>query len=274
MVEQNNCTKDYEYRLLFSNSANDNNTVEVSQKNNSLRFNPSVPRLFVSSHVEAGAIELYTQNGTVDTNNGITVDTHSATSYSAALTPGTFRLQHWASSKGSGGSISSSNYVDNMLNMSTSSLYIRSYTGKDTTENLTSITASDLLMMTGNSWSDATQGISMSNTGSITLKNESSGITFSNTDGSMNDFRGWSKNLTSSSTETITLETNKIYLLVIKRMNNTTTTGGLYILAPHATTGSLCKISAAANCTVSISKVTLTITTSSGYIYYRLLRLG
>ena len=220
VVEQNNCTENHQYRILFSNSANDNNIAEVSQKNASLRFNPSVPRLFVSSHVEAGAIELYTQDGTADTNNGLTIDTHSATSYSSAWTPGTFKLQHWASSKGSGGNISSTNYVDSMLNMSTDSLYIRSYTGKETTKNLTSITDSALLMMTGNSWANATEGISMTNGGNITLKNEDSGITFSNTSGSMNNFRGWSKNLTSSSTETITLETNKIYLLIIKRMNN------------------------------------------------------
>lgn len=273
MVEQNNCTEDHEYRLLFSNSANDNNTVEVSQKNNSLRFNPSVPRLFVSSHVEAGAIELYTQNGTVDTNNGITVDTHSATSYSAALTPGTFRLQHWASSKGSGGSISSSNYVDNMLNMSTSSLYIRSYTGKDTTENLTSVTASDLLMMTGNSWSDATQGISMSNTGSITLKNSSNGITFVNSDGNMNDFRGWAFNV-SSTTKTMTLESAKMYVLIVKRMNNANTSGGFYIIAAYTGNTAICPVSEASGCTVTASGLTLSITTTVNNMYCRLFRLG
>ena len=77
----------------------------------------------------------------------------------------------------------------------------------------------------------------------------------------------------SSTTTTKSLTSGHIYLLVTKRMNNSAA-GGLYIVAPHTTTGSVTEIQAGASTTVSINKVTLTVTTTTNNIYCRLVDLN
>lgn len=173
-VLQTGGTGNSQYRVLFSNAANDNDDTASTQKSVYLRFNPSIPVLYTGSHVEQGAITYYSQMGIENSGNGFSLDSHSATSYSSAWTPGAFRLQHWASSKGTGGSIDPANYVDSMLNMSTSSLYIREYDNLDSIVNFNSIAADGILMMqNNNSWDSATNGVSINNNGSISLKNGS-----------------------------------------------------------------------------------------------------
>lgn len=77
----------------------------------------------------------------------------------------------------------------------------------------------------------------------------------------------------SSTTTTKSLTSGHIYLLVTKRMNNSAA-GGLYIVAPHATTGSVTEVKAGTGTTVSINKVTLTVTTTANNIYCRLVDLN
>lgn len=76
----------------------------------------------------------------------------------------------------------------------------------------------------------------------------------------------------SNTTNTRTLTAGHIYLLITKRMNNSAA-GGIYIVAPHGTTGSVTQIAAGASTTVSISTTTLTITTTVNNIYCRLIDL-
>jgi len=77
----------------------------------------------------------------------------------------------------------------------------------------------------------------------------------------------------SNTTTTKSLTSGNIYLLVTKRMNNSAA-GGLYIVAPHDTTGSVTEVKAGTGTTVSISKTTLTVTTTVNNIYCRLVNLN
>lgn len=75
------------------------------------------------------------------------------------------------------------------------------------------------------------------------------------------------------STHTETLTSGHIYLLIIKRMNNSSA-GGLYIVAPHSTTGSITTLHTASGATVTISKVTLTVESTVANNYCRLVDLN
>lgn len=92
---------------------------------------------------------------------------------------------------------------------------------------------------------------------------------------SKDDFQRFTVSGTSANpdTNTQTLTSGHIYLLVVKRMNNTSN-GGIYIVAPHTTTGSVTTISAASGATVTISSRTLTVRSTVANNYCRLIDLN
>lgn len=351
VVEQNNCTEDHEYRLLFSNSANDNNETAAIQKSVYFRCNPSIPILKIGSHVEHGNITYYSQQGVDNEGNGISLDSHSATSYSSAWTPGTFRLQHWNESKGSGGSITPANYVDTMTYMGTAGVQVTTYNGLGSVTKHLELDSNRLIIGNTLDWSTITSGVSIvgdqgqinlrlnssssktitptkidtwddhvTNNSSVTaqttqavypIKIDSKGhisaygsavtnivqttatqtltnktyttasnavLTFTNSLGNlkMQGFSGtWS--FAANGTQTLTLTAAHVYLMILKRMNNSNT-GGVYVIAPHGTTGSITTLSNAANITVSQNKLITTFTNSSSSslsnMYYRVFDLG
>lgn len=350
-VAQNDCSEDHEYRLLFSNSANDNNETATAQKSVYFRCNPSIPRLQIGSHVEHGSIIYYSQAGVDNTANGISLDSHSATSYSSAWTPGTFRLQHWNESKGSGGSITPANFVDTMTYIGTAGVQVTSYNDLNSVTKHLELDSNRLIIGNTLDWSTITSGVSIvgdqgqinlrlnssssktitptkidtwddhvTNNSSVTaqttqavypIKIDSKGhisaygnkidnivqttatqtltnktyttasnavLTFTNSLGNlkMQGFSGtWS--FAANGTQTLTLTAAHVYLMILKRMNNSNA-GGVYIIAPHGTTGSVTALHNAGNITVSQSKLVTTFTNSSSSslsnMYYRVFDLG
>lgn len=106
----------------------------------------------------------------------------------------------------------------------------------------------------------------------LTSPTISSGLVFDSSIGSDLTMSGFKDSL-QSATGTYSLDSGSIYLVIVKRMNNSSA-GGLYIVAPHSTTGSITEITAATGASVSISKTTLTVTASVNNIYVRAIKLA
>lgn len=103
-------------------------------------------------------------------------------------------------------------------------------------------------------------------------------LTFTNTLGNLK-MQGFSGTWTfaANGTNTLTLTKQHIYLMILKRMNNSNA-GGVYIIAPHETTGSVTALHNATNITVSQNKLVTTFTSSASSdisnMYYRVFDLG
>lgn len=339
-VTQNNSTAAYDYRVLLSSSTSNSDQTAEANKSENLRFMPSTAHLYVGSsgndayisvspRVYLGALPAYyNQDGSTssETSHGLGIGINNALAYTSYFTTSALRIQHWDTSRPSGGTPSSTNYVQAEAYLTPNNLIVRRYSGKDTLSTSATLedTALTFVNAAGNSytvtptkidkWDDHTENgnysltaattqavypIKIDNRGHISAHGTAVTIPTASTatplmDGTASYGSGtiyarsnhvhptdtsraakanFISFTVSNTTTTKTLESGHVYLLVTKRMNNSAA-GGLYIVAPHTTTGSITEIKAGTSTTVSISTTTLTVTTTVNNIYCRLVDLS
>ena len=143
-VAQNNSTAAIDYRVLLSNSTSDSSETAAANKSANLRFMPSTNHLYVGSEgndayisisprVYVGTYNRYTQDGQTEssTSYGVGIGINNALAYNSYLTVSSLLFQHWDSSRPSGGTPSSTNYVNGMNSITYEHVLLRDYSGKE-----------------------------------------------------------------------------------------------------------------------------------------------
>lgn len=170
-ISQTNTTTDNSYRVLLSNSAN--NTTQISTNTNKsayLQFNPSNKRLNIGQ-IQIGGVDLFDLSGELTSNPyGLSLSTANATAYSSAWTPGTFRIQHWAEARGSGGTPQSTNYITEQAYFSNNLFRVNNFSAKDVVSDYSYMSPASIVTMTTSAWSNATNGVFLDNSGTIYLR--------------------------------------------------------------------------------------------------------
>ena len=157
MVSQNNSVADVDYRVLLSMTASNSDEIAGAWKSANLRFMPSDSHLYVGSagqnalitvspRLHLGAYNRYTQDGQTEssTSYGVGLGISNALAYNAYLTTSILQFQHWNEARSSGGTPSSTNYVQTDAYLNSNNLTLRRYSGKNTLS--TSATLSDTLL--------------------------------------------------------------------------------------------------------------------------------
>lgn len=157
MVSQNNSVAAIDYRVLLSYDASDYDKTAGAYKSAGLRFMPSTNHLYVgnagqealitvSPRMHLGAFNRYDQDGSTssETSYGLGMGINNGLAYNSYFTISMLSFQHWNSSRPSGGTPSSTNYVQTEAYLNSNNLAVKRYSGKDTLS--TSATLSDTLL--------------------------------------------------------------------------------------------------------------------------------
>lgn len=156
-VAQNNSTSANDYRVLLSNTASNSDETATTYKSANLRFMPSDSHLYVGSagkdalitvspRMHLGVFNQYGQDGSTSSEKsyGLGMGIDNGLAYNSYFTISMLSFQHWNSSRPSGGTPSSTNYVQTEAYLNSNNLAVRRYSGKDTLS--TSATLSDTLL--------------------------------------------------------------------------------------------------------------------------------
>ena len=156
-VAQNNSTAANDYRVLLSNTASDSNATATANKSANLRFMPSTAHLYVgnsgkdalitvSPRMHLGVFNQYGQDGSTSSERsyGLGIGINNSIAYNSYFTTSMLSFQHWDSSRSSGGTPSSTNYVQTEAYLNSNNLAVRRYSGKNTLS--TSAILSDTLL--------------------------------------------------------------------------------------------------------------------------------
>lgn len=231
------------YRVILSQNANDTTETNGVRKVSNFLYNPSQASLYIGSpsaeHLTLGKTAITFDNG------------------SAVSSFGKSQVDTWES------------HVTNGNNSLTAATTQAVYPIKIDSRGHISAYGSAVTVPTASTTAPLMDGTASYGTG--TLYSRSNHVHPTDTSRAAKD--NFVSFTVSNTTTTKSLTSGHIYLLVTKRMNNSAA-GGLYIVAPHTTTGSVTEVKAGTGTTVSINKVTLTVTTTANNIYCRLVDLN
>lgn len=251
-------TSNIDYRILLSTSANNTEETNTVRKSGNLTFNPSTSTLKIGDLSTLYSTILYGNPSDIE---GLVFanSTSSGTGqYETRVGPRGIQILN----TGSGGGAPNPSST-------TAGFQSRAM-----------VYGGAIGTMDNTTWASSTNGVyfegGKNTAGEIQLRDNSTTSATITVD----TISQWNKapisskyNMSSSGTQTVTLDSGNIYLLVAKRMNNSNTTGGLYIISAYTNNSAIATISEASSCTVSVSGLTLTITTTVNNIYCRLIKL-
>ena len=156
-VAQNNSTAANDFRVLLSNSVSDSSETAAANKSANLRFMPSTNHLYVGSsgndalitvspRMHLGVYNKYNQDGSTssETSYGVGLGISNGLAYNSYLTSSSFQFQHWNASRPSGGTPSSTNYVNSLSSFTHDHILFEDYSGKDSLTNSAELTSTKL----------------------------------------------------------------------------------------------------------------------------------